>query len=68
MNESTKAGKRWGRIPEAMDRSGLGRSSLYKLAAIHPGLFRKQGAATLVDFKILDDILEAAPSYNPSRT
>jgi hypothetical protein len=60
--EATDNGKRWGRIPDAIERSGLGRSYLYKLAAEHPGLFRKHGAATIVDFQILDAILEAAPT------
>ena len=59
--EATDNGKRWGRIPDAIERSGLGRSYLYKLAAEHPGLFRKHGVATIVDFQILDAILEAAP-------
>jgi hypothetical protein len=54
-------GKRWGRVSEATAYSGLGRSSLYKLAAAHKGLFRKHGAATIVDFNVLDRILEAAP-------
>jgi hypothetical protein len=53
--------KRWGRVSEASVYSGLGRSSLYKLAAKNRGLFRKHGAATIVDFNILDQILEAAP-------
>jgi hypothetical protein len=59
--QSTGLGKRFGRIPEATERSGLSRSSLYKLAATHKGLFKKHGSATIVDFQILDEILEAAP-------
>jgi hypothetical protein len=59
--EATDNGKRWGRIPDAIERSGLGRSYLYKLAAEHPGLFRKHGTATVVDFQVLDTILETAP-------
>jgi hypothetical protein len=60
--EVASGGKRWGRIPDAIERSGLGRSYLYKLAAEHPGLFRKHGTATIVDFQILDALLEAAPN------
>ena len=60
--ETTNNGKRWGRIPHAIERSGLGRSYLYKLAAEHPGLFRKHGTATVVDFQVLDTILEAEPA------
>jgi hypothetical protein len=33
-----------------MQYAGLGRSKLYEIAADNPGLFRKSGAATLVDF------------------
>jgi hypothetical protein len=58
---STGGGRRWGRIPAAVDHSGLSRTSLYKLAADNPGLFRKHGAATIVDFQVLDKILEATP-------
>jgi hypothetical protein len=54
-------GRRWGRIRDAVDYSGLSRTSLYKLAAVHEGLFRKHGASTIVDFVILDRILEATP-------
>ncbi len=60
--QSTGSGKRFGRIPEASERSGLSRSSLYKMAIAHPGLFKKHGSATLVDFQILDRILEASPA------
>jgi hypothetical protein len=34
---------------------------LYQLAARHPGLFRKAGARTLVDFDILDKIISELP-------
>jgi hypothetical protein len=54
--------RRWGRIPAATDYSGLSRTSLYKLAADNPGLFKKHGAATIVDFRVLDRILESSPA------
>jgi hypothetical protein len=60
--------KRWGRISEAVAYSGLSRASLYKLAIEHPGLFKKHGSATIVDFSVIDRILEAAPTaklYGP---
>jgi hypothetical protein len=53
---------RFGRLPVAQARSGLGRVSLYKLAASHRGLFRKFGAATIVDLEMLDEILAALPA------
>jgi hypothetical protein len=59
---STGGGRRWGRISDAIDHSGLSRTSLYKLAAANPGLFKKHGSATIVDFQILNKILEAAPA------
>ena len=52
---------RFGRIPAAKQRSGLGRGALYQLAGRHTGLFRKYGAATLVDLELLDEILAALP-------
>jgi hypothetical protein len=52
---------RYGRIAVAEQRSGLKRGSLYKLAAMHRGLFKKFGAATLVDLPMLDDVLAALP-------
>jgi hypothetical protein len=54
--------KRWGRIPDAMARSGMKRGYLYKLATEHTGLFRKLGTATVVDLWLLDEIMEAAPN------
>lgn len=55
---------RAGRIPTATAYSGLGRSTLYRLAGVNPGLFKKNGAATIVDFDMLDRILEALPAAN----
>jgi hypothetical protein len=52
---------RFGKIPTANAYSGLGRTSLYELAEQHQGLFKKYGAATLVDFDILDQILDQLP-------
>ena len=53
--------KRYGRIPAAMEASGLSRGTLYDLARKHPGLFKKYGAATLVDFSRMYEILDALP-------
>jgi hypothetical protein len=53
--------RRFGRIPEATQHSGLSRSALYQLARKHRGLFRKHGAVTFVDFQLLDGILEELP-------
>jgi hypothetical protein len=55
-------GTRWGRIPDAMARCGLKRGFLYQMAAENPGLFRKVGAATVVDLWRLDEIIDAAPA------
>jgi hypothetical protein len=52
---------RFGRIKTAMAYSGLGRSSLYIAAASHPGLFKKNGKAVVVDFDILDQVLDELP-------
>jgi hypothetical protein len=36
------------------------------LAAANPGLFKKVGAATIVDLRKLDDIIAASPEANVS--
>jgi hypothetical protein len=53
---------RFGRIPTAVAYSGVGRSSLYELAAKHAGLFRKHGKAVLVDLEMLDQLVLAMPA------
>jgi hypothetical protein len=49
---------RFGKIPAAVKYSGRSRGRLYQLASQHPGLFKKDGASTLVDFAVLDKILD----------
>ena len=52
---------RAGKIPAAVQYSGISRSSLYELAAEYEGLFLKAGHSTLVNFSKLDEILDALP-------
>jgi hypothetical protein len=54
--------RRFGRIRDAVQYAGVSRSGLYNMAKSHPGLFRKNGLATLVDFIVLDEILDALPA------
>jgi hypothetical protein len=61
-NSALRVRPRFGRIPTAVDYSGLGRSKLYIAASEHPELFRKHGSATIVDFDVLDQILDALPT------
>jgi hypothetical protein len=58
---STAVPRRYGGIPAAVDYSGRSRSRLYQLAAKHKGLFKKDGKSTIVDFSVLDGILDALP-------
>jgi len=58
MNDSP----RFGRISDAEHRSGLSRGKLYKIASEHSGLFKKAGAATIVDLDKLDQILANLPA------
>jgi hypothetical protein len=53
--------RRFGKLPAASEYCGLSRATLYELAPKHPGLFRKHGTATLVDFAVLDAILDNLP-------
>ena len=50
------------KIQAAATYCGIGRSRLYLLARGHPGLFRKNGRATIVDLEMLDRILDALPA------
>jgi hypothetical protein len=50
------------RIPEAVEYSKISRSRLYELAGQHPGLFVKNGSATLVVVEVLDRLLDAQPA------
>jgi hypothetical protein len=61
MSSKTQLRPRSGKIPQAVEYSGIGRSTLYELAPQFPGLFKKNGAATLVDFDILDVIIDQLP-------
>jgi hypothetical protein len=53
--------RRFGKLPAATEYSALSRATLYELAAKYPGLFKKNGAATIVDFDILDEVLDELP-------
>jgi hypothetical protein len=59
---------RFGKILDAMTYSGIGRSKLYELAGEHRGLFRKSGEATLVDYNLLDTLLDALPVAEITKT
>jgi hypothetical protein len=61
MSEQPASRRRFGKIPAATEYSALSRATLYELAPQHPGLFRKNGSATIVDFDILDGILDSLP-------
>jgi hypothetical protein len=52
---------RFGRLPAATAHSGISRSGLYEYAEKWPGLFVKNGKATLVNFDVLDTLLDSLP-------
>jgi hypothetical protein len=52
---------RFDRIPAAVAYSGISRSRLYQWAGKRPGLFVKNGTATLVNLGVLDELLDALP-------
>ena len=52
---------RAGKISTAIEYSGLSRSRLYELAQRYPTLFRKNGNATIVDFNVLDRVIDDLP-------
>jgi hypothetical protein len=61
-SDHTTHHRSFSKIRAASARVGIGRSSLYELAAKHRGLFRKFGSATLVDDEILDSIVNKWPA------
>jgi len=61
-------GQRFGSIPQACNYGGFGRSKLYDLAARNPGLMRKLDAKSVIDFSVLDRILDALPPASISAT
>jgi hypothetical protein len=52
---------RYGRIGDAVNYSSICRTRLYELARQYRGLFRKNGGATVVDYDVLDAILDELP-------
>ena len=48
-------------IHEAVVYSSISRGKLYQYAAANPGLFRKNGSATIVDLRRLDELLDNLP-------
>jgi len=52
---------RFGRIPEALAYSAVSRSRFYEWARERPELVRKNGKASIVDFDVLDEILDELP-------
>ena len=53
--------RRFGKVKDALDYSGISRSRLYQWGARRPDLFRKNGRASIVDFDVLDDLLDGLP-------
>jgi hypothetical protein len=53
---------RSGTISNAVAHCGIGRSKLYELAAATPGLFRKFGKRVIVDFDVLDGVIDKLPN------
>jgi hypothetical protein len=53
---------RYGSINQAVATFGLGRSSLYVLASKHPTLLRKFGSKSLVDYGVLQGLIDGLPT------
>jgi hypothetical protein len=52
---------RFGKMPAAVAYSGVSRSRLYEWAHRYSSLIRKNGVSTLIDFDLLDQILDTLP-------
>jgi hypothetical protein len=62
MSVTSAVRPRFGNIERAADYSARSRATLYIWAAKHPALFRKSGRSTIVDFAVLDSILDTLPA------
>lgn len=60
--DNNSARPRMGKIARAVAYSGRSKSRLYEWAGEYAGLFKKDGKSTLVDFDVLDRILDALPA------
>ena len=58
---STVIRPRFGKLPAAIAYSGISRSRMYEHAAVYRGLIKKNGKASLVDFDVLDEVLDDLP-------
>jgi len=52
---------RFGHITQAMSYAAVSRSRLYEWGRARPGLFRKNGSRSIIDFDVLDAILDELP-------
>jgi hypothetical protein len=48
-------------ISDAVRYGGCGRTKIYEFGARYPGLIKKNGAASVVNLPIFDQILDALP-------
>ena len=60
--------QRFGTIPKAIDYSGMGKSKLYDKAKERRDLMRKWDKRTLVDFDVLDEILDGLPTLHAEQS
>jgi hypothetical protein len=60
-NISDEPRPRSGRPPAAIKRYGISRARLYELAPQYPGLLKKNGTATIVDYDVGDRIIDELP-------
>jgi hypothetical protein len=62
MSQTSTANRpRSGSVTSACAYCGLSRSKLYGQAPRYPGLFKKWDGKTIVDFNILDQIIDGLP-------
>jgi hypothetical protein len=52
---------RWGTVKKANAEYSIGKTEIYETAKKHPKLLRKWGNKTLVDFDVLDEIMDKLP-------
>jgi hypothetical protein len=51
----------WGKIRKGTEVFGISRTEIYEVAKKHPDLLRKWGNATLLNFALMAEIIQALP-------
>jgi hypothetical protein len=61
INQKQELRPRFARMREAAQYAAVSRSRLYVWASKRPDLLRKNGTSTVIDLRVLDELLDSLP-------